>query len=39
MKLIKLKKTLKTCVKYYKKSGNESKVRELEDKIANLDKK
>lgn len=39
MKLIKLKKTLNTCLKYYKKSGNESKVKELESRIAQLNKK
>jgi hypothetical protein len=39
MKLIKLKKTLKTCLKYYKKQNNQAKVEELENKIAQLDKK
>lgn len=39
MKLINLKKTLKTCLKYYKKRGNEEKVEEIQSKIANLDKK
>jgi hypothetical protein len=39
MKLIKLKKTLKTCLKYYKKKNDDVKVKELEDKIANLEKK
>jgi len=39
MKLIKLKKTLKTCLKYYKKENNQVKIKELEEKIAQLDKK
>lgn len=39
MKLIKLKKTLKTCLKYYVKQNNQAKIKELEEKIAQLDKK
>lgn len=39
MKLIKLRKTLKTCLRYYKKQNNQSKIEELEKKIAQLDKK
>jgi hypothetical protein len=39
MKLIKLKKTLKTCLKYYQKENNQAKIKELEEKIAQLDKK
>lgn len=39
MKLIKLKKTLKTCLKYYQKQNNQAKVEELKNKIAQLDKK
>jgi hypothetical protein len=39
MKLIKLRKTLKTCLKYYQKKGDQAKIKELEDKIAQLDKK
>lgn len=39
MKLTNLKKTLKTCLKYYKKQNNQDKIKELEEKIAQLDKK
>lgn len=39
LKLEYLKKTLKTCLKYYKKKGDEEKIKELEYRIANLDKK
>lgn len=39
MKLTNLKKTLKTCLKYYKKENNQAKIQELEQKIAQLDKK
>jgi len=39
MKLIKLKKTLTLCLKYHRKNGNEDKVKELEERIASLDKK
>jgi hypothetical protein len=39
MKLTNLKKTLKTCLRYYKKQKNEDKIKELEEKIASLNKK